>query len=285
LFASGVKKSEDGPGSNARNPLSGQQLEARPVVEVKSSDSEDEKEDEEFFRANPMFRAWGGKPTSGGGVQETKRDESRAEDGEEFSIEMVVAPTTQVQVESAHGDEEHGEDDETLLNAATGIGGDWVVSTDPDSGKPHYSNMATMETSLEWPKEVPPPDSGRGHASDEAEGGKEWIALFDDESGEYYYHNRQTDQTTWTKPGGYSAPRVQEIGLKEGWEASSDFEGDMYYHHVESGETSYDHPGFESWEGEEAGGQAEQAEEGGKREEKSGGDSVSEKRKGVEKGS
>ena len=38
------------------------------------------------------------------------------------------------------------------------IGGDWVQSHDPGSGKVYYANTVTQETSWEWPADVPVPE-------------------------------------------------------------------------------------------------------------------------------
>ena len=81
------------------------------------------------------------------------------------------------------------------------IGGSWVASTDPSTGRTYYANTVSKEVSWEWPAGVPHPD-GSGHVFEEVAQGNEWVATLDEGSGQHYYHNRITGETTWTQPEG-----------------------------------------------------------------------------------
>ena len=69
------------------------------------------------------------------------------------------------------------------------IGGGWMESKDPNSGRNYYANTVTMATSWTWPEDVPRLD--------------EWTSAVDPGSGRTYYTNAAKGETSWEKPAGF----------------------------------------------------------------------------------
>ena len=146
----------------------------------------------------------------------------------------------------------------TPMASVKDIGGSWVASTDPSTGRTYYANTVSKEVSWEWPAGVPHPD-GSGHVFEEVAQGNEWVATLDEGSGQHYYHNRITGETTWTQPEGFlhdhekrspTLPATAELtedddpnANPDNWISKDDPSSGMtYYHNRASGETTWSKP-------------------------------------------
>lgn len=104
-----------------------------------------------------------------------------------------------------------------MSTKARRIGGDWVESTDPNTGKVYFANLKTRETSWTMPEEVKrfqeesvarqKAAAARAAASDNSPSGgtasadeDTWLERIDPRSGRKYYYNPHLKQTSWTKP-------------------------------------------------------------------------------------
>ena len=133
------------------------------------------------------------------------------------------------------------------------IGGDWVESTDPSTGKVYYANTVTKAVSWEWPEDIPKPGGGADSGGENKDG---WVAALDESSGKYYYHNHVTGETTWTRPEGFThesekADAAAAAAVRENdpnanpanWLSKDDADTGMtYYHNHVTGETTWTKP-------------------------------------------
>lgn len=89
----------------------------------------------------------------------------------------------------------------TLPENAKDIGGNWVETTDPTTGRVYYANTVSQATSWVWPEDLPKPE---GAAPD-------WTAAQDPDTQRTYYMNRVTGVTAWEKPEGYVEPATPAV--------------------------------------------------------------------------
>ncbi|KAH9261246.1 hypothetical protein BASA81_000950 [Batrachochytrium salamandrivorans] len=138
-----------------------------------------------------------------------------------------------------------------MASRAKKIGGDWVETTDPNSGKTYYANIVTKETSWTFPAEL-----GAAAAKEAADSkpqvSKEeiWVERQDPKSGKTYYYNATTKERSWNRPQAATvvANDKDSANSKEddaaAWlERTDPASGRTYYYHKVTKERRWVKPG------------------------------------------
>jgi len=132
-----------------------------------------------------------------------------------------------------------------MASRAKRIGGDWVETVDPNSGKTYYANLVTKETSWTFPAELAGGQANGGPSKEEI-----WVERQDPKSGRTYYYNQHTKERSWTRP--HAATVVaNEDNKKEDDEDSAWVQredptsGRSYYYHKVTKERRWYKPGSE----------------------------------------
>lgn len=131
-----------------------------------------------------------------------------------------------------------------MASRAKRIGGDWVETVDPNSGKVYYANLVTKETSWTFPAEL-------GQGGSAAPSKEEiWVERQDPKSGRTYYYNQHTKERSWNRP--HAATVVANDENKEADDESSAWleredpsSGRTYYYHKVTKERRWYKPGSE----------------------------------------
>ncbi|GBG27452.1 Unconventional myosin-VIIa [Hondaea fermentalgiana] len=147
-----------------------------------------------------------------------------------------------------------------MATKARRIGGDWVESTDPQTGKVYFANLKTRETSWTMPEEVKrfqeesvkkqKAAAARAAEQEKAKSSgsskkpeNAWLERTDPKSGRPYYYNPYLKQTSWTKPDDVAASATGAGDGKGAWVARIDPRTNRtYYYNQVTRMTSWVNP-------------------------------------------
>ena len=130
-----------------------------------------------------------------------------------------------------------------MASRAKRIGGDWVETVDPNSGKVYYANLVTKETSWTFPAELGQQGGAAAPSKEEI-----WVERQDPKSGRTYYYNQHTKERSWNRP--HAATVVANDESKDdddsAWvEREDPASGRTYYYHKVTKERRWYKPGSE----------------------------------------
>ena len=125
-------------------------------------------------------------------------------------------------------------------NNAPSLPDNWEKAYTED-GYIYYHNVATNETSWEFPATSHSVGINQHPASTTPMLPENWEKASTDD-GYIYYHNVVTNETSWEFPGESSANAESQAPLPPNWEVAYTEDGQTFYHNTSTGETSWNYP-------------------------------------------